>query len=75
VPDADEITLHAFQRHLTHELHDTGFEPAFGLLELRERPLVATMTFHSPTDDVGRLTVAIADRCFAASYFRFHALA
>jgi hypothetical protein len=75
VPDADEITLTAFQRHLTHELHDTGFEPAFGLLELRERPIVATITFESPDAELDQLLVALADRCFAAAYFRFHALA
>lgn len=75
VPDADQITLVAFQRHLTHELHDTGYEPAFGLLELRERPIVATIAFHSPEVEVDRLIVAIADRCFAAAYFRFHKLA
>lgn len=73
--DADQITLAAFQRHLTQELHDTGFEPAFDLLALRQRPLLATMTFHSPTSDVARLIVAVADRCFAASYFRYHGLA
>lgn len=75
VPDADEITFAAFQRHLTHELHDTGYEPAFGLLELRERPIIATMTFQSPDGELDRLIVALADRCFAAAYFRFHGLA
>ena len=75
VPDADEITLSAFQRHLTHELHDTGFEPAFGLMELRERPMVATIAFESPEAELDQLIVALADRCFAAAYFRFHALA
>lgn len=73
--DADSITLHAFQRHLTQELHDTGFEPGFGLLELHERPLVATATFRSPEGNGARLVVALADRCFAASFFRFHGLA
>lgn len=74
-PDADTITLQAFQRHLTHELHDTGFEPGFGLLEIAERPLVATATFRSPEGNGARLLVALADRCFAASFFRFHGLA
>jgi hypothetical protein len=71
----DTITLQAFQRHLTQSLHDTGFEPAFGLVELRERPLVATVTFHSPKSETGRMIVALADRCFAASFFRYHGLA
>jgi hypothetical protein len=75
VPDADAITFAAFQRRLTHELHDTGFEPGFGLLELGDRPIIATMTFQSPAGDFDRLMVALADRCFAAAYFRFHGLA
>lgn len=74
-PDDDSITLDALQHHLTHELHDTGFEPGFGLLELRDRPLVATATFRSPESDEARLIVALADRCFAASFFRFHGIA
>ncbi|MGC4076083.1 MAG: hypothetical protein QM702_03435 [Rubrivivax sp.] len=74
-PSADSITLAAFQRRLTQELHDTGFEPAFGLLELDQRPLVATVPFYSPSEESARLIVALADRCFAASYFRFHQLA
>lgn len=75
VPAADEITFQAFQRHLMHELHDTGFEPGFGLMDLAVRPLVATINFHSPSDETARVVVALADRCFAASYFRFHGLA
>jgi hypothetical protein len=73
--DADAITLNAFQQRITHELHDTGYEPAFGLLGLRDRPLVATVAFQGPAEDNARLIVALADRCFAASYFRFHRLA
>src|SRR5205814_862441 len=49
-PDADQITLQAFQRHLLTELRDTGYEPAFALLDLRQRPLVATVAFASPPD-------------------------
>lgn len=73
-PDADTITLRAFQTHLLRELHDTGIEPAFMLMELAERPLAATINFDSPsqTDD-GRI-VALGDRCFAASYFRYQGL-
>ena len=74
-PDADQITLGAFQSHLLHQLHDTGIEPAFALLNLPERPLVATVNFLSPPDEMDRFAVALADRCFAAVYFRYHHLA
>jgi hypothetical protein len=72
---ADQITLQAFQRFLLQQLHDTEFEPAFALLELKKRPLVATINFLSPPDERERMAVALADRCFAASYFRYHHLA
>ncbi len=71
----DAVTLEIFQRHLLRELHDTGYEPAFALVELIERPLSATFNFKSPAGQVDRLVVALADRCFAASYFRFQGLA
>ena len=71
----DHLTLETFQRHLLRELHDTGFEPAFALVELTERPLSATFNFGSPDAQVDRLVAALADRCFAASYFRYQGLA
>lgn len=74
-PEADRITLETFQRHLLRELHDTGFEPAFGLLGLTERPLVATINFAPPVEKADKIHVALADRCFAASYFRCQDLA
>jgi hypothetical protein len=74
-PNADRITFEAFQRHLLRELHDTGFEPAFTLLDLTERPLVATINFAPPSDQSDQFLVALADRCFAASYFRSQDLA
>ncbi len=74
-PTADMLTLQAFQRHLVAELRDTGFEPAFGLLDLTERPLVATVNFSAPPTAADRMTVALADRCFAAAYFRCRDLA
>jgi len=73
--DADRITLDAYQRHLLHELRDTGYEPAFSLVHLRERPLLATMSFATPADPVDKLLVALADRCFAAAFFRYLSLA
>ena len=65
----------AFQRHLLTELRDTGYEPAFALLDLHQRPLVATVAFASPPDPQRQLLVALADRCFAAAYFRYLQLA
>ena len=68
--DADAITLSAFQSHLLRQLHDSGIEPSFALMNLPERPLSATINFQSPPDENDRLIVALADRCFAAAYFR-----
>ena len=73
--DADRITLRAYQGHLLHELRDTGFEPAFTLLHLRDRPLLATVNFLTPPDPKDRLLVALADRCFGAAFFRYLSLA
>jgi len=72
--DADRITLAAFQRHLLTELHDTGYEPGFDLIELKARPLVATINFRSPDDAREQMVAALADRCFGASYFRFQGM-
>jgi hypothetical protein len=72
---SDSMTLDIFQRHLLRELHDTGIEPAFALVELTERPLAATFNFKSPDGQIDQLVAALADRCFAASYFRFLGLA
>ena len=71
---ADQITLQTFQSYLLQEWHDTGVEPAFALMDLPERPLVATINFRGPRDPTDQLLVALADRCFAASYFRYHSL-
>jgi hypothetical protein len=73
--DADRITLDAYQRHLLAELRDTGYEPAFSLVHLRERPLLATVGFRTPADPADRMVVALADRCFAAAFFRYLSLA
>lgn len=74
-PDADRITLEAFQRHLLREWHDTGTEPGFALLDLNARPLVATINFQGPIAPGDQFLVALADRCFAAAYFRYQQLA
>ena len=73
--DADRLTFEAFQSHLLRELHGTPTEPAFALLDLRDRPLIATINFLSPPEELDRLIVALADRCFAAAYFRAKDLA
>jgi hypothetical protein len=72
--EQDHLTLQAFHSHLLRELHDTGVEPSFDLLELKDRPLAATFNFHQPADPAGQRIAALADRCFAASYFRYHHL-
>src|SRR5208282_2688051 len=66
--DADHITLDAFQRHVVRELHDTGYEPSFDLIELKQRPLLATIGLFVPTEESDRWAFALADRCFAAAY-------
>src|SRR5688500_12683498 len=73
--DADRLTFDAFQRHLLRELHGTEHEPSFALMELDERPVVATINFQSPPAELDRVIVALADRCFAAAYFRTKDLA
>lgn len=72
---ADSITLESFQSHLVRQLHDTGFEPGFGLLTLDHRPLVATVALARPSEPMDQLAIALADRCFAAALFRYHHLA
>jgi hypothetical protein len=74
-PEADLITLAAFQQHLVRELRDTGYEPAFDLMDLRQRPLVVSVPFLEPEDREEQIIVALADRCFAAGYFRYLNLA
>lgn len=77
--ETDALTFQAMQQHLLRELHDTGFEPAFDLLHLQRQanhqPLSATINFQSPEAPDDRVIAALADRCFAASYFRYQGLA
>lgn len=74
-PEADTLTLQAFAGRLLHELRDTGYEPSFAMMDQARRPLVATFNFSPPTESVDQGLAALADRCFAASYFRYHHLA
>jgi hypothetical protein len=71
----DLATLKPLQLHLVRELHDTGYEPAFDLMSLTERPLLASMSFVAPVQEGDRRLFALCDRCFAASYFRKMGLA
>ena len=73
--EADHLTLEAFQTHLLRELHGTPYEPAFGLREVADRPLVAVVAFAAPPEQTEQVLVALADRCFAAAYFRYLNLA
>jgi len=68
-------TLQPVQNHLLRELHDTGIEPAFDLMHIAERPLSATLNLRAPEERADQLVFALADRCFAASYFRKMGLA
>jgi hypothetical protein len=74
-PQSDHLTLEAFQTHLLRELHDTGVEPCFALMDLKERPVVATINFASPQRAGRPAHRRVSDRCFAASYFRYQNLA
>jgi hypothetical protein len=69
-PDADTQTIATFHSHVVRELHDTGYEPAFDLLSLTARPMLATMSMFAPRDPDDQWLCALADRCFAAAYFR-----
>ena len=68
--DADAATLQPLQLRLVRELHDTGYEAAFDLVHLTERPLVASINVRAPASPVDQRVFALADRCLAASYFR-----
>lgn len=72
--DQDHLILQAFQTHLLRELHDTGVEPSFALMDLTDRPLAATFNFQQPPDPALQRVAALADRCFAAAYFRYQGL-
>ena len=69
--EADQHTMSALQQHLVAELHGTRFEPSFALLSLHDRPLAATIDIASPDLRAAHATAALADRCFAAAYFRY----
>ena len=74
-PAADASTLQAIQTHIVRELRQTAFEPAFDLIHIKQRPLVATITFADGSADSEQMVEALADRCFAAAYFRYLGLA
>ncbi|HYE21832.1 MAG TPA: hypothetical protein VEA69_25560 [Tepidisphaeraceae bacterium] len=74
-PADDAATLGPVQTHLLRELHDTGVEPAFDLVAIEQRPLVASLNFALPEGAEDRVRYALADRCFAAAFFRKAGLA
>ena len=69
-PDVDAAVKKSLQLHLVRELHDTGFEPAFDVMNITDRPLLASIHFRPPAQPQDQQLFALADRCFAASYFR-----
>jgi hypothetical protein len=74
-PQTDAATIDVLQKHLLRELRGTPYEPAFDLLSLKQRPLLATITFASGGEPAEQIVNALADRCFAAAYFRYLGLA
>lgn len=74
-PNQGTDTLQPVQQHLINELRNTEFEPAFDLLHISERPVSATLNVRAPDEAADQLLFALADRCFAASYFRKMGLA
>lgn len=67
---SDGLTLQAFQNHAVCELRDTQYEPAFDLMNLRARPVIVTVGLAIPNQNQDQAIFAMADRCFAAAYFR-----
>lgn len=68
-PDADRATLQAYQQHVIREFHGTCIEPSFDLMDVAQRPMVATVILAPPREE-DRWILALLDRCFAAAYFR-----
>jgi len=69
--EAEKSTIAILQQKLVHELHGTPYEAAFSLLDLYQRPLAASINLRVfPPSSVAPIT-ALADRCFAAAYFRY----
>jgi hypothetical protein len=73
--EAEKTTFSVLQQHLVRELRQTPFEPAFDMMQLKQRPLLATITIAKASDAANPLVEAIADRSFAAAYFRYLGLA
>jgi len=68
--DTDPATFTVLQQHLVRQLRQTPYEPAFDLIGLKQRPVLATITFVCNDDADHRMVRALADRTFAAAYFR-----
>lgn len=67
---ADTETLHAFQGHILRQLHGTEFEGSCEVLQVKDRPLLATLALFVPEESANGPLFALADRCFGAAYFR-----
>jgi hypothetical protein len=74
-PESEKVTFETFQQHLARELRETPYEPAFDLLQLDRRPLLASFTFAGKSTSDSQMIEALADRAFAAAYFRSLGLA
>jgi hypothetical protein len=69
-PDADAMHLEVLQKHLLAELHDTGIEPAFDLMNQFDRPIVISLCLRPPRNPDRRRIFSIFDRCLAAAFIR-----
>lgn len=56
-PEADKTTFAVLQQHLVRELRQTPFEPAFDLLQIEKRPLLATFTFGGEQSNASESTL------------------
>lgn len=68
--EAEQIALSAFHSHILRKLHDTQYEASFAVLQIKQRPLLATLGLAAPKEASDHTIFALADRCFAAAYFR-----
>jgi hypothetical protein len=73
-PQSESATLDVLQKHIARQLLQTPFEPAFDLMQIQPRPLLATVTLATGGDACDHRIWALADRAFAAAYFRYFRL-
>jgi hypothetical protein len=68
---SEAATMDVLQKHIARQLVQTPFEPAFDLMQIKQRPLLATMTLAVGGEASQHHVWALADRAFAAAYFRY----